>query len=135
MQSMVVKQACIVFSMPLTTQGERIDHALRTSKTSVATAAKECDVSAQSVYAWVRGDTKNLRAEHLFALAELTGFEARWIATGKGPERPIYRRNPRAAEVLKAMESLPEYLVDKLVDDARSLSEIAEKIKRDGTNG
>lgn len=67
---------------------ERIKHAIEESNANVQVVADRCDVSVQAVYAWKRGDVKNLRNEHLFELADVTGFEARWIATGKGPERP-----------------------------------------------
>lgn len=121
--------------MDLLTIGTRIDHALKTSDVSIAQAATQCDVSQQAVYSWIRDEIKNLRNDHLFALAELTGFEAKWISTGRGPKRLIYRENPKAALVLKVMESILEFLQDKLVEDAKSLKDIADRIERDGTNG
>lgn len=43
-------------------------------------------VSPTAITYWERGDTKNLRNEHLFALEKCTGYSARWIVTGKGPK-------------------------------------------------
>ena len=132
-QTIVAKQACKLRGMH--TLSSRIDHALPTADKSAADAAKACRVSTQSVYSWMRGDVKNLRNEHLFALATLTQFEARWLATGEGPERPVGQLNPRVAQILKAMEDMPDYLIDKVVDDVESLRKLADKIKRDGTSG
>lgn len=67
--------------------GQRIEKAITVSGADVRKIASACDVSVQAVYAWMRGDVKNLRGENLFTLADETGFEARWIATGKLPER------------------------------------------------
>lgn len=52
----------------------------------VATIAKETNVTAQAVYKWRDGNGGKIEPENLFKLADLSGFEARWIATGKGPE-------------------------------------------------
>ena len=59
--------------------------------------AKVCGVTQQAVYAWMRGDVKNLRNENLFALADQTGFEARWIATGETPERTAEQDKRKAS--------------------------------------
>jgi len=61
------------------TLGSRIKRALEASETTVADAAAACGTSAQAVYAWMRDEVKDLRNDNLFALADLTGFEARWI--------------------------------------------------------
>ncbi len=66
---------------------ERIRHAITVSDTDVRTIAKACNTSAQAVYAWMNGTVKDLRNANLFTLADITGFEARWIATGEGPEK------------------------------------------------
>ena len=47
----------------------------------------------------MNGPTKNLKGEFLFALADLTGFEARWIATGKLPERTADKDTRKAVLV------------------------------------
>ena len=68
---------------------ERIEKAIRESDADVRRVADACGVTAQAVYAWMRGDVKNLKNENLFALADETGFEARLLATGKLPERTV----------------------------------------------
>lgn len=133
MQTMFVKRACMLVCM--NTLQERIQYAITASGKTVADVVQKCHVSAQAAYAWIRGDIKNLRNEHLFALAELTGFEARWIATGQGPDRPPRGKNEKVNEVLRAMENMPEYMVDKIAADVKSLKELADRIQGDGTNG
>lgn len=70
------------------TLGKRIGHAITASGVSVEDVARACGVTVQSIYGWIRDSVKDLRNENLFALADRTGFEARWIATGKGPQQP-----------------------------------------------
>ena len=67
------------------TLGKRIELALSGSHVSINQAAGACGVSVQAIYTWMRDGVKDLRNDNLFALADLTGYEARWIATGKGP--------------------------------------------------
>jgi transcriptional regulator with XRE-family HTH domain len=67
--------------------GSRIDHAISQSGKSIAEVARACDVSVQAIYTWMRNGVKDLRNDNLFALADITGFEARWIGTGKGPRK------------------------------------------------
>jgi transcriptional regulator with XRE-family HTH domain len=69
------------------TLGSRIDHAISRSGKTIAEVAKACDVSVQAIYTWMRNGVKDLRNDNLFALADITGFEARWIGTGKGPQK------------------------------------------------
>lgn len=48
--------------------------------------ADYCGVSPGSVTQWKNGLTKNLKFDNLYRLADLTGYSARWIAIGEGPE-------------------------------------------------
>ena len=72
----------------MATLGERVAEAINESKVRVQKVAEACGVTVQAVYAWRRGEVKDLRNDNLFALADVTEFEARWIATEKGPKRP-----------------------------------------------
>jgi hypothetical protein len=135
MQSMLLNQACIVRCMKTDTLGKRIEYALAQSKKSPADASKACHVTAQAVYSWIRDEIKNLRSEHLFELADLTQFEAKWIATGNGPERPAGKMDAKKEEILRAMEDMPDYMVDKVSDDIKSLKRVADHIKNNGTSG
>lgn len=71
----------------MSTLSERVTKAIRESGHSASSAARVIGCSPEAVIQWMNGPTKNLKGEFLFALADLTGFEARWIATGKPPER------------------------------------------------
>lgn len=61
---------------------ERIAEAI--GKRRVKTLASKMGISPSAIYQWLKGDTKNLKLEYLFALASETGYRAEWIATGKG---------------------------------------------------
>lgn len=77
--------------------GQRIEKAISESGADVRQIAKVCGVTPQAVYAWMRGDVKNLRNENLFALADQTGFEARRIATGEAPEKTAAQDKRKAS--------------------------------------
>ena len=83
--NMVLKHSCNLFAM--STLGERVARAINESDVTVKDVAEACGLSVQAIYAWRRGDVKDLRNENLFALADITGFEARWIGTGTGPDK------------------------------------------------
>ena len=46
--------------------GQRIEKAINESGADVRRIAEACGVTVQAVYAWMRGDVKNLRNENLF---------------------------------------------------------------------
>ena len=67
---------------------QRIAHAIEQSGHTPASMARAIGCSAAAIYQWIKGDTKDIKNELLFALADASRFEARWIATGEGPVRP-----------------------------------------------
>lgn len=109
----------------MTTLGERVARAINESGVTAKTVAEACNISVQAVYAWKRGDVKDLRNENLFCLADVTGFEARWIGTGAGPETSppdpkekalvaLYRSSNESAKdaIMGVAEKLAPYTVD-----------------------
>src|SRR5258706_10241577 len=78
----------------LKTTGEGVAHALEVGGLTPAAAAKQLKCSREAIQQWISGKTKNIRNELLFSFSDLTRFEARWIATGKGPARAA----PRAVD-------------------------------------
>ena len=48
--------------------------------------ARRCGVSKQAISAILAGTTKAPKAEHVFKIADATGHDPRWIATGRGPQ-------------------------------------------------
>jgi transcriptional regulator with XRE-family HTH domain len=73
------------------TKGERVTAALESTGLSPAAAAKRLGCSREAIQQWISGKTKNIKNELLFSFSDLTRFEARWIATGKGPIRTAPR--------------------------------------------
>jgi len=89
-------------------QSERIKEAVTAAiargynKTQIA---KKCRVSPATVTQWSNGDTKTLKAENLFGLADLSGFCARWIAIEEGPRvfaEPVQQEKGIASQVTNA---------------------------------
>ena len=62
--------------------------------------ARAIGCTPAAVLQWVSGDTKNIKNDLHFALADATKFEARWIGTGDGPPQSAAQMNHRAAELL-----------------------------------
>lgn len=86
---------------------DRITEAMDGAQVSVTQVAKACGVSYQGVRKWRTGETINLDASNLLALAEITGYEPKWLLTGEGPRVRRYARNEAQANTLKVMEDLP----------------------------
>ena len=87
---------CTFTLLGMSTIGERVAKAINESSASVKDVAHKCGVTVQAVYAWRRGEIKDIRNDHLFELADITGFDARWIGTGKGPEKTITDEREKA---------------------------------------
>lgn len=68
---------------------ERIRHVLTETGKNQKELAKLVGVKPQAVGQWLHGQTDNIRMATLFDLEDKTGFAARWIATGQGPEKAI----------------------------------------------
>lgn len=106
----------------LNTLGGRVDFALDEIGLNPNQAAKRMDCTPQAIYMLIGGASKTISSELAFSLADLTGFEARWIVTGKGPQRiatageGLYVTDKRVARIaqtlLQAQEEGKEYLVD-----------------------
>jgi len=113
------------------TLSERIKEAIETSDVSPAEIAKACGVSVQAVYDWLKGDTKELMGVNLVELAEVTGFEARWIAKEIGPKRRIYARTREQAHVLQLMDEMNPYQVNIVVKIADTVSQSPDSDEHD----
>lgn len=66
---------------------DRIAHILVKTGLTASGLARAIGCSPAAVSQYLSGETKNVKNELLFAMADVTGFEARWIGTGKGPEK------------------------------------------------
>lgn len=65
---------------------ERVREAVKGSGKPQAALAREMGVSQSAIAQWMSGNVKSLRAESASALEAATGYSARWIVTGKGPQ-------------------------------------------------
>ena len=111
------------FRLGAMTLSERISEAVKVSGVTVAAIAARCGVTPQAVYQWMNGETKQISGENLVELADLTGFDARWLAKEAGPKRRIYPRTPPQAHVLELMQKLPPAQEELLVKIAESVAE------------
>ena len=68
------------------TIGERLMARLRELGLRKADLARAVKISDTAVGLWIKGETKDLRLENLFAAADFLQVEARWLATGQGPK-------------------------------------------------
>ena len=88
------------------TRGQRIAYAIEQSGNTPASMARMIGCTSAAIYQCVKGETKDVRNDLLFALADATGFEARWIATGQGAQKNEKKRD---IEQLKTLyENLDE---------------------------
>lgn len=109
-------------SSTMSSLAERVTEAIRESGVDVANVAKVCGISVQAVYKWMNGASKTIAGEPLVELARLTNYEARWIVSGKGEKR----KDPKAVAVYQAMQTMPEYKKDVLVQTSTALAEHTE---------
>lgn len=63
---------------------DRIALAIKHSKKMKKEIARECGVTPSAVTQWITGDSKGMKPENLFALAQATGVSAEWLANGSG---------------------------------------------------
>lgn len=82
-------------SLPMETLQERIKAAMAAGAKSQTALAKACGISDAAVSKWIAGDTVELRAPHVFAVARACKVDAEWLATGHGAMRP---KTPRIDE-------------------------------------
>jgi transcriptional regulator with XRE-family HTH domain len=104
------------------TLAERIDEAITQSGADVADIARACGISVQAVYAWMSGESKTLKGNSLAELAELAGYEPRWLIKGQGPKSTYPRGTPQA-KVIEAMDTMDPYQVKILLKTAEAVLE------------
>lgn len=76
---------CIIDAAAMSTINERIKEAMDAAGLDQPALGRRIGVSKQAISALISGSTKAPTAENVFRIAEATGYEARWIVTGKGP--------------------------------------------------
>ena len=68
--------------MKMNTLADRVIKAIEASGHNASSIARQIGCSPEAVLQWMSGSTKNIKNEFLFALADITKFNARWLATG-----------------------------------------------------
>lgn len=86
--------------------GERIRRAIKVSGLKQMDLVKATGATRSAVSQWVSGETITVKAEYIFAIADATGFEARWLATGIGPEQS--REDKQLGKIIEAWPTLDE---------------------------
>lgn len=114
---------------------ERVGYVLAQAGRTATDIAKDIGVSPEAIIQWASGATKNIRPENLFPFADATGFEARWIGTGEGPERPLYKKNSPVGHALAVMEQMSAPYQAQAVRQIDSLAELAKATGGNGTDG
>lgn len=93
------------------TLAERISKRMEHLKLSAQVAAKGAGTTRQSVYLWLRGDTKALKGATLLRLARTLQCSPDWLATGKGDldgQGQPGGASDEAREIAAAWDMLPE---------------------------
>jgi len=116
--------------MELRSQSQRIAHAIKASGIKQIDLAAYAKVSRSAASQWASGDIIKVTAENIFAIADMTGYEARWLATGEGPEKPdaggkakklldLYRQLDERgqAAVFRVAQSESAFSIDGECDD------------------
>lgn len=102
----------------MSTLADRLIEAMDSAKVSIKQAAEACDVSYQAIRKLRIGESQSMDGATLVALSELTGYESKWIITGKGPKQRTYAKNEPQALALLAMEKMPaseQYKIPEVV--------------------
>lgn len=110
----------------LTTKAGRIGFVIKASGHNPASIASLLGCKPAAVYQWLDGSTKNLKEHLLWKLADITGYEARWISQGEGPAK-MDKTIKHANDVLLAMEPAARYTAVRLLDT------LAEPRKNNGS--
>lgn len=108
----------------MSTLQERMAHLMEKTGLKVAEIARITGVSSSAVTQWKDGPTQSLKTAPATKLANATGFNAMWIATGMGPARSDASQKAFDANVKPVYEGLRAYPVISKVQ-AGKVKEIA----------
>lgn len=89
------------------------------NKTQLADAVGK---SNPTVSDWESGEIKKLEADSLLSICEALHISPRWLQYGEGSMAANYL-DPKIEAVSKAMQTMPEYKKDVLVQTSTALAE------------
>jgi hypothetical protein len=110
----------------LDTKAGRIGFVIAQSGHKPSSIAPLLGCKAAAVYQWLDGSTQNLKEHLLWKLADITGYEARWISQGEGPAKDDASIK-HGTDVLRAMQPEARYTAVRLLDT------LAEPRKNNGS--
>ena len=103
----------------MTTLAERVRDACAATGLNTAAIASRLGISRAAVAQWMNGDSKRIRMERLFGLADMSGFEARWIALGVGPKHRTEKISDSVLTLLACYESADEHGRERIIATAK----------------
>lgn len=122
---------------------ERVQEVCLALGDNLAEIGRQLGVGRQAVQLWTGGTIKNLKLENLFGLADLSGFNPRWIAIGEGAKMGAGGTASEGSELQKDGKTMYVYYLDSeeqsllnvyrvlFEDQKRELIKHAGRLKRD----
>jgi transcriptional regulator with XRE-family HTH domain len=107
------------------TWNKRITIARKAKDWTKSKFANEVGVSNPTVSDWESGEIKKLEGENLLKICEVLQISPRWLQFGEG-NMCEFHYDSKIQSVLRAMEILPEYKKDILVQTSTALAEHPE---------
>lgn len=95
-----------------------------------AALAKASGRTAASVTHWLNGETSEIKSDSAAGLQTLTGYNAVWIATGKGPERAGEAAKAGAGDLQGVLLALSSFLSQADPDDRLTLEGLLASLVR-----
>ena len=87
---------------------ERIRQVMAELDINQVEVARRARVTRGRVNQWLNGKPGGMSADAAFNLADSTPYEARWLATGTGPERKIDTMNHRTPDLIRYFNQCDE---------------------------
>jgi transcriptional regulator with XRE-family HTH domain len=103
----------------VSTLTHRLEAALKHGGKTRSDLMRVCKASRQAVNKWFETNAKNLKMEHLFAVADECKVEARWLATGEGS----------MALGGKSQASLPSDIPQRRIDLIRMYGRLPDEVR------
>lgn len=95
-----------------------------------ADLARLLNESEQLLNNWTR---RGIPAARILSLSKIIGCDPYWLESGEGVMRLSYVNDKKINVVLEAMQQLPEYKKDILVQTSTALAESANQNSHNGT--
>jgi transcriptional regulator with XRE-family HTH domain len=99
----------------------RLEKAMQAAKKSKSDLARACDISTAAVAKWFNGNAKNLKMEHLFAVADACEVSPRWLA---GLDVPMKKADQPAT-----LADIPQRRIDLIRMYGRLPDEVRQPIR------